>query len=83
MIEDKKREIEDNYPNLLSVKITKDGRFLGFVGAHCSNCKEYRVIGVYAKIKYLNGKGEIPSPQIEEKSLLKYCRRCGDINEEE
>lgn len=83
MIEDKKRDIEDNYPNLLSVKITKDGRFLGFLGGHCSNCEEDRVTGVYAKIKYLNGKGEIPTPQIDTKFLLKYCRRCGDINEKE
>jgi len=78
LIEKKKREIEDNYENLLFVRI-KDG----CGDSSCNNCEEYRIRWVSAKIKYLNGKGKIPVPQMEKKFLLEYCERCGYIEEKE
>ena len=88
LIEERKREIEDSYPNLLSVKIAKNWSFLldfvffskNFLGFPCPNCKKNRATELYTKVKYLNGKGKIPTPQIEKKFLLTYCKKCGDIS---
>ena len=83
MKEEGKREIEDNYPNLLSVKIMQRGSSIPGNSYKCDNCSKWRVNIKYAKITSLNGNGEIPAPKVKTKFLFTYCRRCGDISEEE
>ncbi len=85
LIEKEKREIEGTYPNLLSFRIGPEHssdylcRIL-HANTTCNNCKKDTMMELYAKIKYLNGKGKIPIPQIKKKFLFEYCNRCGDIN---
>lgn len=83
LIEEERKEIKDNYPNLLSMRIIKEDSMVGLNYFKCNNCKKYNVTKVSSEIKYLNDKGEIPVPQIEKKFLLNYCRRCGYIDGEE
>ena len=81
LIEEKKREIEENHPNLLSVKIKGRMKKTGMTIFSCSTCNKGKLQKLYAKIKYFNGKGSIPVEQEEEKDLLYYCEKCGQIED--
>ena len=78
--EKKKREIENTYSELLSVRIIEKRKFFMDNWQKCHNCKKLKINEVYAKIKYVNEKGKIPSSQKEEKTLFRYCRNCGHID---
>ncbi len=86
LVEEKKKEIEDNTGNLLSVKIRYSHLTWDIVPwtSHyrCGGCKKLRASKVYAKIKSRNNDGEIPTPQKEKKELLTYCTNCGTIEED-
>jgi hypothetical protein len=84
LLEKKIEKTKNSHPTLLSIKLRKKGGHLGFLDSfYCDNCKKYAAEEYFAKIKYLNGKGEIPTPKVKKETLLTYCRMCGIIDEVE
>lgn len=84
LIERRKREIEDTYPNLLSVKIKSRQKYrenftMFSQGYKCIDCETERASKVFAEIKYLKKNG-IPTAQKGNIFFFYYCRRCGYID---
>ena len=81
LIEEKKREIEDNYKNLLSVKVNRIILFATtFASWKCDGCNKHTRRDVYINIKCLENKG-IPHVQKENRHIFDYCKKCGIIEE--